>query len=162
MGHRLFRWPNICAHVTAVDSKDKHGILFEAGVDKVLDYKTEDYTKLNDEYDMIFDVIGKAKYMNSLKRLHEKGYYIIANPRLSLILRGKFTNLFTNKHVITNTTVQKTEDLEHLKMLVEENHLKILIDKKYSLNDIVQAHEYVESGKKKGNLIITVFKDDSI
>lgn len=141
------------AEVTAVDSTEKLDLLKQAGADHVLDY-TKDTIYTKDTYDVIFDIVGKGSFRKCLKSLKSTGRYMIANPRASLIIRGKLANLFSSKKVFTGTTVQKNDDLQYLKDLVEAGHIKAFIDKTIDIEDIVEAHRYVDAGLKKGNLII--------
>ena len=147
------------AEVTAVDSTEKFDLLKQAGADHVLDYTKDDiYAK--GTYDVIFDIVGKGSFLKCLKSLKSRGRYMIANPRASLIIRGKLANLFSSKKVFTGTTIQKNDDLQYLKNLVEAGHIKAFIDKTIDIEDIVEAHRYVDAGLKKGNLIIKMKHDN--
>jgi NADPH:quinone reductase-like Zn-dependent oxidoreductase len=144
------------AEVTAVDSTGKLEMLRSIGADHIIDYTQEDFTKNGQMYDLIFDVVGKSPYSRSLKSLKENGVYLIANPQLSKIIRGKWTSTFSSKQVVLETTVQKTEDLLFLRELIEAGKIKTVIDRRYPLEQTAEAHRFVETGMKKGNLIITV------
>jgi len=142
------------ADVTVVDSGEKLEMLRSLGADQLIDYTKEDFTHNEKSYDVIFDVIGKNRLSRSLKSLKEGGIYLMANPRLGNMLWGSLISRFGKKIVILEMNQQKRTDLIHLKELIEASKLKTVIDKVYPLEEMVAAHRYVESGAKKGNLII--------
>ncbi|MFX1511463.1 MAG: NAD(P)-dependent alcohol dehydrogenase [Promethearchaeota archaeon] len=144
------------AEVTAVDSTRKLDMLHSIGADHVIDYTQEDFTKSGKAYDVIFDVVGKASLSGCMRSLKKKGVYISANPTLSLMVRGRWSSMRRGKRVITGTASYKTEDLMFLKELIEAGKIKAVIDKRYSLEQTAEAHKYVETGHKKGNVVITV------
>lgn len=144
------------AEVTAVDSGDKLDMLREIGVDNVLDYTKADFTRSGKTYDVIFDVVGKSHFKRSLEMLNENGSYLIANLKLADIIRAKRASKRTNKKIFLDVSKHSIDDLNHLKELVEAGKIKPVIDKTYPLEEIVEAHRYVESGRKKGNLVIIV------
>ncbi len=148
------------AEVTAVDASEKHEMLREIGASHVIDYTQEDFTQNGQIYDVIFDVIGKSHFGRSLQSLTENGVYLIANPRLGSMIRGKWVSSRGSKKVITEMTVQKKEDLEYLRELIEEGKLRSIIDHTLPLEKMAEAHRYVESGDKKGNLVIDIFNRD--
>ena len=144
------------AEVTAVDRADKLDFLKEVGADHVIDYQSQDYTKLGNKYDVIFDVVGKGHYGRSVKSFNKGGRYMIANPSGPLFFKSRWTKLSTDIKVYMKMTVQNNSDMLKIVKLIEEGHLKVHIDKIYPLDRIVEAHHYVEDGNKKGNLVIKV------
>jgi NADPH:quinone reductase-like Zn-dependent oxidoreductase len=148
------------AEVTAVDSTEKLDILRSIGADQVIDYTEEDFTKKNQTYDVIFDVVGKSVSSRSIKSLKKKGFYILANPSISILVRGLWTKITSSKKVITGLTSYKTKDLIFLKKLIEAGKIKSVIDRRYPLEQTAEAHRYVDTGRKKGNVVITVEHDD--
>jgi len=144
------------AEVTCVDSTRKLDMLRSIGADQVIDYTQEDFTKTGQTYDIIFDVIGKSSFSRSVRSLKQNGYYLLANPGLSQRVRGLWTSMISSKKVITALTRPKTEDLIFLKELIEAGKIKSVIDRRYPLGKIAEAHSYVEKGHKKGNVVITV------
>ena len=144
------------AKVTAVDSTEKLDMLLSIGADQVIDYTKEDFTKSGKTYDVIFDVAGKSSFSGSVKSLKQKGRYLLANPRLSQMIRGLWTSMTSNKKVIFGATDQNTENLIYLKGLIEAGKVKSVIDRCYPLEQTADAHRYVEKGHKKGNVVITV------
>ena len=144
------------AKVTGVDSTGKLDMLRSIGADHVIDYTQEDFTESGETYDVIFDVVGKSSFSRSVRSLNQNGRYLLANPRLSHMVRGLCTSRISNKRVIVGGTDFKTEDLIFLKELIEAGKLKSVIDRRYPLEQMAEAHRYVEKGHKKGNVVITV------
>ncbi|MBI9102475.1 MAG: NAD(P)-dependent alcohol dehydrogenase [Spirochaetales bacterium] len=142
------------AEVTAVDRSDKLEIMRSIGADYVIDFTIEDYTRQGKNYDVIFDVPGKGSFLKTVKILNTNGYYLIANPRPLKMILGFWISLTSRKRVILESTERKIEDLILLKEMCETGKIKAVIDRRYSLEQIVEAHQYVEDGNKKGNVVI--------
>ena len=147
------------AEVTAVDSTAKLDMLRSIGADHVIDYTQEDFTRRGQAYDVIIDVVGKSSFSRSLRSLQQNGRYLLVNPGLSQRIRARWTST-GSKQVIHGTGSQKAEDLLFLKDLIEAGRLKPVIDRRYRLEQMVQAHRYVDTGHKKGNVVITVDHDN--
>ncbi|NOZ65024.1 MAG: NAD(P)-dependent alcohol dehydrogenase [Alphaproteobacteria bacterium] len=143
-------------YVTAVDSPDKMDMLFEIGADQVIDYTREDFTKNGKSYDVIFDAVGKSAYSRSVRSLKPKGCYLLANPKFSQMIRSLWTPLVTGKKVIFQFAPYRIEDLIFLKGLIEAGEITSPIDRSYPLEQMAEAHRYVESGCKKGHVAITI------
>jgi len=144
------------AEVTAVDSTAKLDMLAALGADHVVDYTRQDYTASGETYDVIFDVVGKMALSRGLRALKPGGRYLLANPRLSDLVRRPWTSRTSGKQIITGTSSLKAADLEYLKELIEAGKLRPVIDRIYPLEQIVEAHRYVETGQKKGNVVVTL------
>jgi len=142
--------------VTGVDSTEKMDMLRSIGADRVIDYKKEDYTKNGESYDLIIDVVGKSSVTRRLKLLKQDGYYFLAYAGLSHIVLGMWTSMTSNKKVKIESASQTKEDLLLLKELIEAGKIKSVIDRHYPLEQTAEAHRYVETGHKKGNVVITV------
>ena len=125
------------AEVTGVCSTANLEMVRSLGACEVIDYTREDFTQRNETYDFIFDTVGKIASSKRKKSLTKSGLYLSA-----LALSGNVK--------------LKVEDLIYLKELCEAGKLKTVIDKTYSMSQIVEAHRYVDKGHKKGNVIITV------
>jgi len=147
---------NLQAEVTAVDSEEKLEMLRSLGADHVIDYTTEEFTSSGETYDVIFDVVGNSSYTRCMKSLTKRGVYLLANPKISKMLRAALSSLTSRKKVIFGTGRRKRTDLVFLKELIEAGKLKTVIDRRYPLEQVAEAHRYVETGKKKGNVIITI------
>ena len=148
------------AEVTGVCSTGNLELVKSLGADKVIDYTQEDFTKSGDTYDIVFDAVGKSSFSACKKLLKQRGIYLAAVPTLALILRKLWTIVVGSKKIIFPAMSEKTEDLIFLKELIEAGQLKAVIDRSYPLEEIVEAHRYVDQGHKKGNVAITVAHDD--
>ena len=144
------------AEVTGVDSTEKLGVLRYIDADKVIDYTKEDFTRSREKYDVIFDTVGKSPYSGSVRSLKEGGFYLLGNPGLSQQIRAPWTSRTSNKKVIGGTLSYKTEDLVFLKELIEAGKIRSVIDRRYPLEQTAEAHRYVDTGQKTGNVVITV------
>ncbi len=144
------------AEVTAVDRGDKLEMLRSIGADHVVDYTREDFTANGETYDVIFDVIGKGYPARTVQSLAHNGRYLQANLGLGLMLRGLWTSKTSDKTVTTALAGNAPEDLAYLAGLVDAGKLRIVIDRVMPLEEMVEAHRYVEAGHKKGNLVIAV------
>jgi len=148
--------------VTGVDSTGKLDMLRSIGADQVIDYTQEDFTKSGETYDFILDVVGKGSFSGSIRSLKQNGRYLIADPEPLQKVRGRWTSMTSRKKVIFGAAYPKTEDLIYLKELIEAGKIKSVIDRHYPLEQIPEAHRYVETGGKKGNVVITVEHNDKI
>lgn len=146
------------AEVTAVDSAEKLTMLRELGADHTLDYRQEDFWRSGRTFDVIFDVIGKSPYAGSLAALNENGRLLLANPGFSDMARARWRS-GNGKQVFAGTSSRSDADLHQLRDLIEAGHLRTVIGRRYPLEQIVEAHRYVETGQKQGNLIITIPHD---
>jgi NADPH:quinone reductase-like Zn-dependent oxidoreductase len=129
------------AEVTAVCSTANLEMVKSLGADKLIDYTQEDFTQSNDKYDVIFDAVGKIPRSRRKKSLTKTGIYI---------------SVFS----VSGNIKLKVKDLVILKELCESEKLRTVIDKSYPMEQIVEAHRYVDKGHKKGNVVITVGHDD--
>jgi len=143
------------AEVTGVCSTKNIELVKSLGADKVIDYTKGDFTQSGQTYDIIFDTVGKSSFSHCKGSLKENGCYLpttgLNNTFLTL-----WTSIIGGKRVISGMSVEKNEALILIKELIEADKLKIIIDKRYSLEEIPEAHSYVESGHKKGNVVVTI------
>jgi len=144
------------AEVTGVDSTEKLGVLRYIDADHVIDYTKEDFTRSGEKYDVIFDTVGKSPYSGSIRSLNENGFYLLGNPGLSQQFRAPWTSRTSGKKVIGGTLSYKTEDLIFLRELIEAGKIRSVIDRRYPLDQTAEAHMYVDTGQKAGNVVITV------
>jgi NADPH:quinone reductase-like Zn-dependent oxidoreductase len=144
------------AEVTGVDSGGKLDMLRSIGADHVIDYMREDYTRNGQKYDVIMDTIGGSPFRGSVRALNDHGTYLNVNPKITHRLQMGWAKGKSNKKLLSWEAGYTTENLLRLKELVEEETLKPIIDKRYPLEQIAEAHRYVETDQKKGNVVITM------
>lgn len=135
--------------VTGVDSEEKLGLLQELGASQVLDYRKVDFTRLDNKYDGIIDMPGKINYRRALRCLKEDGRLILTNPRASALFRSR-----VSEKVITGIASEDRKDLETLLEMLATGKIRAVNDKRFALDEVVAGHEYVESGNKKGNVLL--------
>jgi NADPH:quinone reductase-like Zn-dependent oxidoreductase len=144
------------AEVTGVCSTTNLALIKSLGADQVIDYTKEDFTKNSEAYDVIFDTVGKASYSGCLRALKKEGTYLQAVSAPGISLRMKLSALISSRKLVGGGPPPKSEDLVFLQELVEAGKLKPVIDRCYPLEQIVEAHRYVDKGHKKGNVVILV------
>ncbi len=147
---------NFGAEVTGVCSISNLDLVKSLGAAGVIDYTAEDFSKTGEKYDVIFDTVGKASVRGCIQSLKKNGMYIHAVAAPLVTFRVKFSLIFSNKKFTGGSFFPKAVDLIYLKELVEAGKLKPVIDRSYSLEEIVEAHRYVDKGHKKGNVVITL------
>ena len=145
------------AEVTGVCSTANLELVRSLGADNVIDYTKEGLDQGGETYDVIFDTVGKSPMSACAKSLNKKGLYLLAvNLELSRILRGLWISMTSRKRVIGGVAAFRIEDLCFLKELIESGKMKTIIDRCYPFERMVEAHEYVDSGHKKGHVALTV------
>jgi len=144
------------AEVTGVESTGKLDMLRTIGADVVIDYTQEDFTKRGETYDFILDVVRESSFSGIIRSLKQNGRYLIANPGLSQMVRRLWTRMTSRKEVMFGAAKSKTEDLVFLKEMIEAGEIVSVIDRSFPLEEIPEAHRYVETGGKKGQVVITV------
>lgn len=143
------------AIVTGVDRTSKLDMIRSIGADHVIDYTKVDLTKNGRAYDVVFDVIGRSSFSDLLRSVKDEGYLLMGNPRLTDLFRG-IRKSESGKKVMRWTGSYHVEDLVELRKLIEEGKIRSVIDKSYSLEQAAEAHRYVDTGEKKGNVVITL------
>ena len=143
------------AEVTGICSTMKMEFVKSLGADRVVDYTKETFQKSSEAYDVIFDTFGKSPFSWCVNSLKEDGIYLFATYGLPRILRVLWLNRRSSKKGISGLLEEKTEDLEFLLELMDTGKIKAVVDKTYLMEDVVEAHRYVEAGKKKGSVILT-------
>ena len=149
------------ADVTGVCSTMNLELVKSLGADKVIDYTQEDFTKNGQTYDIIFDTVGKSAFSRCKDSLTENGIYLTTVPSLATFIQMLRTSMTGGKKVgIAATGLrpsnEKTKELIFLNGLIEAGQIKAVIDRSYPLEQIAEAHKYVEAGHKKGNVVITL------
>ena len=144
------------AVVTCVCSTKNIELVKSLGADKVVDYTKEDFTETGDNYDIIFDTVGKSSFCSCKKALSSKGKYVTTSMTLRVAFLALLTKYGSKKKVISGMSLNKAEALNYIRKLIEEGKLKTVIDRQYPLEELPAAHEYVEKGHKAGNVVIIV------
>lgn len=144
------------ANVTGVCSTSNLELVKSLGADKVIDYTAEDFANIDETYDVIFEAVNKSSFSVCIKLLKKNGTYInVTDPLPNAQML--WTKMTTNKKLLlSSNSPESSEALNFLKELVEMGKLKVLVDRYYSFDEIVEAHRYVEKGHKKGNVVINV------
>jgi NADPH:quinone reductase-like Zn-dependent oxidoreductase len=150
------------AEVTGVCGTPRLEFVKSLGADKVIDYTKEDFTQNGETYDLILDVLGKSSFSRSKGSLKQKGVYVLTSFKMRDLLDMLRTSVAGSKKVKCVILVAKPEDLVFTKELVETGKLKAVVDKSFALEQTAEAHRYVESGQKKGNVVITVEQSSNI
>jgi NADPH:quinone reductase-like Zn-dependent oxidoreductase len=144
------------AEVTAVDSTGKLDMLRSIGADQVIDFTQEDFTNRGETYDFILDVVGKGSFSGYIASLKQDGRYLIADAGPVQMARGRWTSRRGGKKVLFGAAHLKSEDLVFLRELIEAGELQSVIDRSYPLEQTAEAHRYVETGQKKGHVVVRV------
>lgn len=149
------------AEVTGVCSTVNLEMVRSLGADSVIDYTKEDFTRLGQAYDIIFDAVGKTTFSRCKSSLNRKGIFLEAGIGFGIFPHVLWTSVFGGKKARIAATglrspQERTKDLNLLKELLEKGIIKPVIDRRYQLEEIVDAHRYVDKGHKKGNVVITV------
>jgi len=155
------------AEVTGVCSTTNLEMVKSLGADKVIDYTEKDFTKSGQTYDIIFDAVGKSSFSRCKGALKQKGIYLTTVPTLAILLQMLWTSkigIGSKKAMIAFTGMrpssERTKDLVFLRELFEAGNIKAVIDRRYPLEQMAEAHRYVDKGHKKGNVVITVEHDN--
>jgi len=144
------------AEVTGVCSSANIEIVKSLGADKVIDYTKQDFSKSEERYDFVFDVVGKTNFSQCKGILKQKGIYLENMLELKDILKMILTSIAGGKKIKGGVSKETAENLNFFIVLIESGKLKPVIDRIYPLAKTAEAFLYVEQGHKKGNVIITI------
>jgi NADPH:quinone reductase-like Zn-dependent oxidoreductase len=148
------------AEVTAVDATEKLDLLRELGADHVIDYTREEFTEGGESYDVIFNVVVESSLSRGVGSLSEGGRYLLTNPAgFGQIFRAMWISITSGRQVIVQLAKEEVEDLVHLRELIEAGKLRSVIDRSYPLEQAVEARRFVETGRKRGNVVLTMGSD---
>jgi len=140
------------AKVTAVCSGGNSELVLSLGAEEVIDYTKEDFRKNGKFYDIVFDAVLKTSYSECRKLLKSGGRFLTVDWPLVRVLWNKITG----KHRVIMGSSTDIRDLDYLRELLEAEKIKPEIDRTYPIDEIVEAHRYVDKGHKKGNVAITI------
>lgn len=149
------------AEVTGVCSGSNLDLISSIGAKDVIDYTKDDFTKDGRQYDIIFDAVGKSSFSRCKNSLTRRGKYLTTIPYPSDLIGMLWTSVFGRKKVKFGAmglrrNSKKAIDLELLRVMIEAGKLRAVIDACYPMDQIVEAHRYVEMGHKKGNVVIKI------
>lgn len=148
------------ANVTAICSSANFEMVKTLGADSVIDYTKDDFTQNGKSYDVIFDVVGKLSYSKCKNSLKKEGVYLVNLIELPELIQMIWTSLRKGKKAKGGMATTKSEDLVFLNKLYGTGKIKSIIDRRFPLEQIAQAYAYVETGHKKGNVVITVNQEN--
>ncbi|MEM7539628.1 MAG: NAD(P)-dependent alcohol dehydrogenase, partial [Chloroflexota bacterium] len=147
--------------VTGVCSTANVELVKSLGADAVIDYTKTDFTQTGQTYDVIFDAVNKSSFSCCKQALTPTGIYMTTAASPAIMLQMLWTTIFGGKKAVlglAGLNVDK-KNFDTLKELFELGHLKAVIDRDYPLAEIVEAHRYVDTERKKGTVIITVAEE---
>jgi len=144
------------AEVTGVCSTTNLELVKSLGADKVIDYTKEDFTKSGETYDAILDTVGNLTFSRCKSSLKQNGLYLPTPGGVLEIVQMLWTSIIGGKKVLIASGSERKEDLIFLKEIIEAGKIKPVIDRRFPLEQMVEAHRYVDKGHKKGNVVITV------
>ena len=148
------------ADVTGVCSTANLALVKSLGASHVIDYSKEDFTQNGETYDVVVDTVGTAPFSRSKASLKEGGRLLMILAGLPDMLQIPWVSMTSSKKVIAGPAVGRAEDLRFLAALAQAGEFKPVIDRRYPFEQIAEAHSYVDSGRKKGNVVITLEHDD--
>lgn len=143
------------AHVTAVCNTKNVELVRSLGADEVVDYLQEDFTRNGETYDVILDAVGKHSFLRCRGSLKPGGLYL-ATDRLHNIVLALWTSRIGDKKVVFKISRQTKQNVLFLKELIEAGEYRPVVDRSYPLEDVVEAHRYVETLQKTGNVVLAV------
>jgi NADPH:quinone reductase-like Zn-dependent oxidoreductase len=144
------------AEVTGVCGTPRLEFVKSLGADKVIDYAKNDFTRNDETYDLIFDILGKSSFSQCKSSLKPNGTLLFASFKMKQLFQMLWTSLAGTKKVVCAIAPGSVEDLISIKELVEAGKIKSIIDRRFPLEEAAEAHRYVELGHKRGSVVITV------
>lgn len=144
------------AEVTGVCGTPNTEYVKTLGADYVIDYIKEDFTKNGKTYDVILDIMNKSSFEKCKNSLTQNGVYLLASFKMKQVFQMLFNSSANGKKVICALSSENLADLVFIKELVEAGKFKSIIDKRFPFEKLAEAHQYVESGNKKGKVVVTV------
>jgi NADPH:quinone reductase-like Zn-dependent oxidoreductase len=147
---------NLGAHVTGITSAANRELVVSLGADRVIDYAADDFTAEGKAYDVIVDCVGNAPFERVEHSITPGGALLLVVADLGGILRASKQSRRSGKLVTPNVGKYRAEDLAFLVSLAESGHYRAVIDRTYDLAEVVEAHRYVDTGHKKGNVVLRI------
>jgi 2-desacetyl-2-hydroxyethyl bacteriochlorophyllide A dehydrogenase len=144
------------AEVTGVCSSKNLDFVKSLGADSLIDYTQQDFTKISEQYDIVFDAVGKQTFDNCKKVLKSNGIYVTTLPNLQNMISIGLTSLFGSQKAKFILAQPNTADLLYLNELIEAGKLRVVIDCTYPLQELAAAHIYSQSERAKGKIVIRI------
>lgn len=148
------------AEVTAVCGRPRLEYVRALGADRVIDYAERDFTRNGETYDVIFDILGGVPFSRGKGSLAPKGVLLCASFKSRQLLAMVRTRLFGGRRVVCALAPGGLKDLLAVKELIEAGKIKAIIDRRFPMAEAAEAHRYVESGAKRGNVVISIAPSD--
>ena len=144
------------AEVTGVCSTANLELVKSLGADKVIDYTKEDFASNGETYDIIFDTVSKSSFSHCKGSLNKNGCYLVTVGGFMSYVLTLWTSIRGGRKYIYGMSIEKMKALNFINELIEKGKLKAVIDRSYPLEQIAEAHKYVEQGHKRGNVVINI------
>jgi NADPH:quinone reductase-like Zn-dependent oxidoreductase len=144
------------AVVTAVDTTHKLDKLREIGADHVIDYTQADFTDNGERYDVVVDIVGKCDFFKTLKSVEAGGWLLLANPPLRHVWLRLLWGMFSKRRIRFPLAGYPLADIEYLKNMLAEGKIKPVIDRRYALEEVVEAHRYIDANHRIGNVVLAI------
>jgi len=144
------------AHVTGVTSTANLALVASLGADRVIDYTREDFTARGETYDIVVDTVGKTPFARSRPVLKEKGRLLAVAAGMPEMLASVWAPLTGSRRVIAGPAEERAGDIPEIAALAEAGALKPVIDRRYRFAQMPEAHAYVETGRKRGSVVVSV------
>jgi NADPH:quinone reductase-like Zn-dependent oxidoreductase len=150
------------ARVTAVASADNADLLRRLGADRIVDYRTEDFAAGNETYDVVFDCVGNAPFERVDRVLKSGGALLQVAVDFNALIRARGYSRRSGKQVTPITFTPAASDVAFATRLYSEGGLKPVIDRTFQLDEIVAAHRYVDTGRKRGSVVLQIMPPDAL
>mgnify|MGYP003866868111 CR=1 FL=1 len=148
------------AEVTGVCSAANMDLVRALGATHAIDYTREDFTRNGETYDLIVDTVGTAPFSRSKDSLKERGRLLLVLAGVPDMLPIPWVSITSSKKIIAGPAKERAEDLRFLAELAEAGAFRPVIDRRYLFEQMAEAHRYVDTGRKKGNVIVALPHDD--
>lgn len=147
-------------YVTGVCSSAKVELVRSLGADQIIDYTREDFTQNGETYDVIVDTVGNTPFSRCRASLKEGGRLLLVVAGLPEMLSAPWTSMTSSKNIIAGPAAGAADELRFLADLAETGQFRSVIDRRYPFEQIAEAHRYVDTGRKKGNVVVKFVHDD--
>ena len=144
------------AEVTGVTSTKNLALVTSLGADRVIDYTKHDFTTRGETYDIVVDTVGGTSFARCRPVLRDKGRLLAVAAGMPEMLAALWSPLTGSRRVIAGPAAERVEDLPEMAALAEGGALKPVIDRRYEFEQMAEAHAYVETGRKRGSVVVSV------